>query len=557
MEMRLEEILNLLQKYGLTKTQAQIFIHLIKAGACSVGELSKSLKTNRMNIYRNLKSMENLGLVSVLPGRPMRFSAVPVDIALNTLISAAKSRVLEMESSYAIILEAISKLPKKQQEYDAEAKLRFHSGRRTIYAIMMQMLEECKQEVCLLTTPSDLICLSLCGFDEALKKLSSIGIKAKILTNITDEKIAMVLRDFMKYAVIKHADVQLKTRLLIVDDKMAFASLTVEDSINPDSEHDSGFWTDSPQYVGSAKEFFNIAWRNAQDASTALYCLKTGRAVEKIVTFNEVEEYHKLLIEVLERAENEVLLYIGRFREPYITRDIIHALERVYSHGANIKIITCLDEHSSFEEISDVLKIAETKHACFEPSSISFIVADKGESLICCFPNPKLGYATQAQGLWSNITSFVQVLEKVFMESWFKAVDPSIRLAEIQFRKAIKELPKVLASLAKEKGLLFKAPAVVKGVSGLNHKFSLALSTKGSKKPTIVCDDLLENSNVEAALVSLYVKAMDVKANRKIFLIPAKEMINISERELATAYGIDLIDGLTPIELCQKILKAI
>ncbi|MEM4474768.1 MAG: hypothetical protein QXY75_07330, partial [Candidatus Bathyarchaeia archaeon] len=76
-------------------------------------------------------------------------------------------------------------------------------------------------------------------------------------------------------------------------------------------------------------------------------------------------------------------------------------------------------------------------------------------------------------------------------------------------------------------------------------------------KPIIVCDYLPENNDVEAALVSLYVKAMDVKANLKILLIPTKEMVNIIERELAVAYGIELIDGLHPAELCHKLLEII
>ncbi|MEM2046150.1 MAG: hypothetical protein QXO20_08250 [Candidatus Bathyarchaeia archaeon] len=49
-----ENALILLQKYNPTKTQTQIFIHLIKAGACSVGGLSKSLKTKSNAITRLL-----------------------------------------------------------------------------------------------------------------------------------------------------------------------------------------------------------------------------------------------------------------------------------------------------------------------------------------------------------------------------------------------------------------------------------------------------------------------------------------------------------------------
>ncbi|MCX8170817.1 MAG: ArsR family transcriptional regulator, partial [Candidatus Bathyarchaeota archaeon] len=220
--MLVEEILNMLQTYGLTRAQAQIFVYLIRAGASGVGDISKALKVNRMKIYRNLKRMENMGLVSVLPGRPMRFSAVPANIALNTLLSAAKRKVSEMESRYAMILDALSKISSQQREYFVETRFRIHSGRRNVYAIMTQMLENCEREVCLLTTPNDLICLSLYGFDDSMRKLKARGVKVNIVTNIMDEKIAMMITDRLKYTVIKHSDIQFKTRLLIVDDKAVF-----------------------------------------------------------------------------------------------------------------------------------------------------------------------------------------------------------------------------------------------------------------------------------------------------------------------------------------------
>ncbi|MEM0253512.1 MAG: hypothetical protein QXK78_03020 [Candidatus Bathyarchaeia archaeon] len=58
-KMQGENALISLQKYNPTKTQTQIFIHLIKAGACSVGGLSKSLKT-KSNIGYNTIAACNL-----------------------------------------------------------------------------------------------------------------------------------------------------------------------------------------------------------------------------------------------------------------------------------------------------------------------------------------------------------------------------------------------------------------------------------------------------------------------------------------------------------------
>lgn len=559
--MFMEEILNMLQTYGLTKTQAQIFLYLIKAGASSIRELSKALKTNRMNVYRNLKRMENLGLISVLPGRPMKFSAVPAHIALNTLLSMAKSRISEMESKYATVLEALSKISNQQQEYIVETKFRIHSGRRNIYAVMMQMLENCEREVCLLTTPSDLICLSLHGFDKTLRKMKSKGIKVNILTNITDEKTATVLEDYAKHALIKHSEMQLKTRILIVDEKSVFTSLTVNDSISLDNESESGFWTDSPHYVHSAKAFFDMIWRNSQDIFTVLQHLRTGRRIERTLTFNNIEEYYTHFAETLDRAKSEVLLCIRELKEPYITRDFIQILKKASARGVKIRLMTYLNEEFvDLKDMSSILNFAEVRHIDIRYAGISLMFTDADEGILCCFPPSYISeHATQIQGLWSNSISFTQILKTIFMELWFKAINSAVRLVEIKFKKALKEMPRILGSMVREKGLLLEMPATIKGVSGLNQRFDLALKRRDSREngEVIVGDMLPENGDVKAALISLYLKAMDVKAKQKLLIIPEEEILGVDERELAVAYDVKLVDGTDPVELSRKIIEKI
>ncbi|MEM1606748.1 MAG: TrmB family transcriptional regulator sugar-binding domain-containing protein [Candidatus Bathyarchaeia archaeon] len=559
--MAVEEILSMLQTYGLTKIQAQIFIYLTRAGASSIRDLSKALKTNRMNIYRNLKRMENIGLINVLPGRPMKFSAVPANIALNTLLSAARSRILEMESKYATILESLSKISSQQQEYVVETKFRVHSGRRNIYAVMMQMLENCEHEAYLLTTPNDLACLSLYGFDETLRRAKAKGVKVNILTNISDEKTVRMLGDYVRYALIKHFDAQLKTRLLIVDDKSVFTSLTVDDSMSLDSESESGFWTDSPHYIHSVKTFFDVVWRNAQEISTVLQYLRTGRRIERIVTFSDIKEYSRYFSEVLNRAEGEALIHVRRLREPYVTRDFTRILEKASLRGVKIKLIAHLDEDPHvLREISSILNFAEVKHVDFKHAEINFVSTDTGESLLCCFPlGPTSGRTVQIQGLWSSFISFAQILRAVFMELWSKATKPEVRLMEIKFRRALKEMPKTLDPMAREKGLILEASAMIRGMSGLEHRFDLALKAKSSreKEKVIVGDALPENGDAKAALISLYLKAMDVKAQQKLFIIPGEDVLSEDEKELAIIYNIKLVDGVEPSELSQKILEKI
>jgi len=507
-----------------------------------------------MNIYRNLRRMQDMGLINVVPGRPMRFSAIPANIALDMLLSAAKNRVSEMESKYAQILESLSKISSQREEYSIETSFRVHGGRRKVYAVMMRMLEESEREICLLTTPNDLMCLSLYGFDSALKKMSARGVKIKILTNIMDKKMASMLRDYMKYAMIKHSDMQVKTRFLIVDGKSALTSLTIDDSVKLDSESDSGFWTDSPHYIHSIKTFFDMVWRSAQDISVVIQHLKTGKPIEKTIAFSELEGYCESLIGMLDRSESEALICVKRLREPYITRDFIQVMKRAVMRGIKVKILTYLDEED--RNLEEILDAADVRHIDDSHIKVNFLVTDMSESLIYFPFNPTDRRMAQVQCLWSNFVGFAGILSEIFMDLWSKATNSTIKLMEIRFRNAIKGVPETLKSMVEERGWVLEVPATIKGESGLNQRFDMVLR-RGSAEEIIVGDFLPEKDDVKMALISLYVRAMDVKAHQKILIMPREELLSADERELAAAYNILLVDGLESNEISRKIIERI
>ncbi|MEM2272595.1 MAG: helix-turn-helix domain-containing protein [Candidatus Bathyarchaeia archaeon] len=553
--MSAKNIIDMLQSFGLTRIQAQILLYLIKMGDSSVSALSNALKTNRMNIYRNLKKMQNMGLVNVIPGKPMKFSVVPPTAAFDVLLSAARNKVLEMESKYTKILEEISRLSSGQQEYTIETRFRIHCGRRNVYGVMMHMLENSEREVCLLTTPADLIRMLFYGFGDALKKLSEKGVKIKILTNITDKKIATELKDYMKYAMLRHSDIDVRTRFLTVDEKVAFSSLTTDDTMGLESESDSGFWTDSPHYVQSIRAFFEVAWRGAQDASTVLWHLRTGKPIGKMTVFSNIEEYHELLTDIISRAEKEILICIMRMKKPFITENFIENLRSVRARGVNVKILTTIDEETS--ALEDLLKTADVRHIYAKNIHLSFVTTDAGESLFC-FPISFIDEDRfQMLYFWSNSIIFSTILNEYFTDLWLRSLNPSIKLTEIRFKKAIKKIPEILRTAVAEKRWFLEMPATIKGKSGLNQNFDLVFTVNTPIRSLVVGDFLSEDSDVKMMLISLYVKAIDVGASQRLLIVPSSEWLSLEDREMAAAYNIELIEGLEAEELSQKIIEKI
>lgn len=550
-----KDIVSMLQIFGLTTMQAQIFIYLTRMGASSVSTLSNALRTNRVNIYRNLKRMQNMGLVNVIPGKPMKFSAVPASAALEILLSSARNKVLEMESKYTQILEELSRLSSQQEEYTIETKFRIHCGRRNVYSTIMQMLERSEREVCLLTTPTDLIRMTFYGLTDLLRRLSVRGVKIKILTNITDGRIASELKDYIRYAMLRHSDMDINTRFLIVDEKFAFTSLSLDDTADLDSENDSGFWTDSPHYAQSMKAFFEMSWHGAQDASIVIWHLKARKPLEKTKVFSGVDEYHEYLINMLNKAEKEILVCVMNLKEMLISKNFIKVLRDACARGVKVKLLTTIDEEEA--SIRDLLEVADVRHIYARHIHIDFVTTDIGESLFC-FPISFIEKNKfQMLYLWSNSIILSKILKELFMDLWYRSINSSIKLMEIQFKKAVKSLSEILRPLAAERGLLLEMPATIKGKSGLNHNFDMALITKDFGRVLAVGDALPEESNIKMALISLYVKTIDVGVNKKLLIIPSSNWLSPEERAIASAYNIELIEGLGAEDISQKIIEKI
>ncbi len=98
--------LNLIEKlanFGLSPNQAKIYLSIIQNGTSAVTDISTATKLHREDIYRVLPKLEKKGLIMTKLGRPNLFSAVPLEDALNSLISTDLKNA--REKAYALRAE--------------------------------------------------------------------------------------------------------------------------------------------------------------------------------------------------------------------------------------------------------------------------------------------------------------------------------------------------------------------------------------------------------------------------------------------------------------------
>lgn len=89
----LEKIRNELIDFGLTKSQAKVFIYLGKYGSKSASEIAKALQLPRTETYHLVNSLQNMGLVVAELVHPTRYTAMEMNKAITTLVKQEQEKV--------------------------------------------------------------------------------------------------------------------------------------------------------------------------------------------------------------------------------------------------------------------------------------------------------------------------------------------------------------------------------------------------------------------------------------------------------------------------------
>ena len=111
----LEGLQDQLSEFGLTPNQSKVFIFLEKYGSKTAPELSKVLMIPRTEIYHILTALQNKGIVSKAFRYPTRFSALPLDKALWSLVNAEKERIRKLEKQERALTELWRFMSKKHK----------------------------------------------------------------------------------------------------------------------------------------------------------------------------------------------------------------------------------------------------------------------------------------------------------------------------------------------------------------------------------------------------------------------------------------------------------
>ena len=270
--MRISDATEALQRVGLSRYEALVFVNLARAGAATAGEVARASGVNRVQTYRALESLEARGLVEVTLDRPRRYAALAINSVFEMIAEEKRSELEKLDAVRKSLLEAWPRISGRTRETPS-VRLQVIKGRTQIYRTLRQFVGEAKEEVLAFTTTKGIQRSYRAGINEALLEAMRRGVKARLAADITEANVALMTR-VAQHVPLKHVDRQ-RARFILVD-RTSILAFLIQDEKTIRGDAETALWTNSPDFVRAHREFFEEAWRSGVPAAARLAALRSS-----------------------------------------------------------------------------------------------------------------------------------------------------------------------------------------------------------------------------------------------------------------------------------------
>jgi len=152
-----DESTDLLLGLGLSLNQARVYLTILKLEKTSVGQISRFSKVRREDVYRVIPSLEKMGLIEKLLGKPTTIRATPISDALTFLVAEEKSKSDDRLSGMRNLVQKLSLKDWKQPLPGEESIYILIAEKKAILAKTSELIKNSRKEVALIADKARII----------------------------------------------------------------------------------------------------------------------------------------------------------------------------------------------------------------------------------------------------------------------------------------------------------------------------------------------------------------------------------------------------------------
>jgi len=258
-KLTLEKIKNELINFGLTKSQAKVFIYLGKYGSKTASEIAKALQLPRTETYHLVNSLQNIGLVVAELAHPTKYSALEMKKAITTLVHQEQERIDNLANKEESLSEMWKEIPFFVVETDESKseKMQLLHGTGPITNKIKEMISSSSEDFRIYGSVSDLLRMYHSDVFEWIESaptnlklvVSPVNKKSEFLSQISSDKIR---------AIPSNAE----NKCFIVNDKKEVL-IFMRNATHP-SRQTFAWWSDSETLVDMMDSFFDLSWEKGE-----------------------------------------------------------------------------------------------------------------------------------------------------------------------------------------------------------------------------------------------------------------------------------------------------
>ena len=155
---QLERVKTELQKFGVSANQAKVYIYLGKFGPKTAPEVFKALDLPRTETYYILNVLQNHGIITSALTSPIKYTALPFDKAISSLIDTEKQRLNALSGQQKELSKMWDNIPQYivQTNESSQEKLQMIQGTAQILSKASSIINSAREEILIFGSLQDL-----------------------------------------------------------------------------------------------------------------------------------------------------------------------------------------------------------------------------------------------------------------------------------------------------------------------------------------------------------------------------------------------------------------
>ncbi len=264
-----QEAEKILKNIGLAEHEIKIYLLLTKTGPQTVSNISKAFHWNRVHIYRNVRRLENRGLVNSSLTVPAQYKAIPFKKALKFIIDAKKEETSILEKRMGEMASIIDRAEIKIGD-SFENRIMLLEGANVQILKGLEMSKSCEKEFCLMYSleisdyPYNIIQFIRKSAHNTLAK------NAKYRLLVTKSQTNIKMSNELRTSIKGNFEIRFPKNNLnylptfaIADEKQAQMRIVKPNFPVFSKENELVLWTSNQEVICTLKLLFDIIWQNS------------------------------------------------------------------------------------------------------------------------------------------------------------------------------------------------------------------------------------------------------------------------------------------------------